>query len=411
MLIRMLTWPFKAPAIWLVGFWTLTGWALAALIDVFVTYQPDAVALAIGFTLPAWYLLLGSLSMHGQALLLHEARGLEDGKIEHVADLNPYTSGLAVRLMLPFLTVMAIEMNFIREDRLVAAGFAAFAYAAPWLTLCLEQSVREGLDPRNWLILLRGLHIFYIPISVLVFIPQLAIVHVLLYHHEWWAFTASGVAFIAIHALVGRSLFYAREGLDLYTERSPEQDAAAAAMAADQERADLWNDLHLLASSGKINAAYQKLDAWMDKRYIEQDPVVHERLKEMQDQRLMLTHAVHFLRRLLEADQTQKAWLLFKECLTYDDRFRPLTADAFLSLTRGATRADAVLVNDLLADFDMAYPDSPAAPQAAYRRARILRELLNEPELAREVLARLAHDHPDFVAQPKIKAYLRSLPA
>ena len=105
MILRMLTWPIKAPAIWLLGFWTIIGWVLAALIDVFVVYEPIAVALAVGFTLPAWYLLLGALSMHGQTLLLHEARGLEDADIQGVTDLNPYTSGMSVRLMLPVMAI------------------------------------------------------------------------------------------------------------------------------------------------------------------------------------------------------------------------------------------------------------------------------------------------------------------
>ena len=300
-------------------------------------------------------------------------------------------------------------MNLVREGRLVAAGFALAAFAVPWLCVCLEQSLRQGLNPANWFVVLRGLHLYFIPVAILVALPQLAIVHVLFYHHEWWAFALAGYAFFSIHALIGRLLFYSRKGLNLYTERSPEQDVEHAAREHETVQRELWNELHILTSSRRIQQAYEKLDTYIDGRYREQDPVVHERLKDLQDKRLLLQHGVYYLQRLLDRKQNEQAWLLFKQCLAFDARFRPLSAEAFMQCTLGATRADAALVNDLLADFDRAYPDSSVSPSAQYRRSRVLLELLNQPAEARQVLKALSQTHPDFVATPRVQAYVKSL--
>ena len=74
-MITLLLWPFRAPAGWILGLFILLGWLLLAAIDLFDDLVPMALALIIGFELPLWYLLLGSLCLAAQMRLLHHARG------------------------------------------------------------------------------------------------------------------------------------------------------------------------------------------------------------------------------------------------------------------------------------------------------------------------------------------------
>jgi hypothetical protein len=118
---------------------------------------------------------------------------------------------------------------------------------------------------------------------------------------------------------------------------------------------------------------------------------------------------VRYLERLVDRGETRKAWMLLKECLSRDERFRPQRDATLLSLTRSAGREDVGLVNQVLADFEVAYPGSPLIPDAAFRRARVCIELLRDGETGLKLLAGISNDYPDFAASDTFQRYRRRL--
>jgi len=215
--------------------------------------------------------------------------------------------------------------------------------------------------------------------------------------------------FLVAHGVTGRLLFAHRRALDLDTATSPEQEAAAAQLSQARMLEDLVEELHRLAATGRLRDAHERTERFLGERAVELDPLLHERLRAVQDPRLFLEHGVHYLERLAERDELGKAWAVCRDCLAVDTRFRPLTDQVLIDLTRAAGREDARLVEELLADFSRAYPDSELKSEAAFRRARIKIELLGEADGGLDLLRELERTDPAFARDEPFRRYLARL--
>jgi len=219
----------------------------------------------------------------------------------------------------------------------------------------------------------------------------------------------SPFAFLYGNVLLGALMYSRRHALDLHTKKSPEQ--ALAETLAQNRRAleKLFHDVQTHMKAGSFGTAIAKLETYVAADPLDRDPFLHERLRELGDDRVTLEHAVRYLERLVARDELRKAWVLMKECLTLDDRFRPLVDRTLLTLTRAAGREDALLVDQLLADFATAYPGSPLIPDARFRQARIRIELLRDPGTGMRLLSDVAKQFPEFAASETFRRYHRRL--
>ena len=403
MLLRILTWPFKAPAYWLLLAWTLVGGLLAKIVGWYDAY-PVAVGGAIGFSLAAWYGIFGMLAVHGQRLLLHEARGLEDAPIPDVSDVNPFTHGACLGYALLFLTAIVIVYTVGDNPNWLVVGIAALVLSVLWLGVNLQGSISDGLKPTTVRRLIKGLKFDLAGHALLVFIGLGGVAYAIKFNSILF-FGAAGYLFLVCQAAIGRLLYYRRVELDLFTERSPEQHLDEE-LAEEQHRQDeLFNELNTICTTGRIQEAHQLLDEYIRDRYTTLDPQMHRRLLLFQDKRLTLEHGVRYLQRLLDRKETRSAWEVFKTCLQHDDRFRPFTDEAFIKVTRGADKQDAEQVAELLADFDRAYPESHLAANAKFRHARVLIELLDEEPRGREILNDIEATHQEFAQRHAFRKY------
>ncbi len=403
MLLRVLTWPFKAPAYWLLVLWTIVGGLLAKMVGWYDAY-PVAVGGAIGFSLAAWYGLFGMLAVYGQRLLLHEARGLEDAPIPDVSDVNPFTHGACLGYAFMFLVAVVIVYSVGDRPNWLVVGSAAVLLSLPWLGVNLEGSISDGLRPSTLQRLIKGLKFDLGGHAVLTLIGPGSMAYAIKFNSIVF-FALAGYLFLVSQAAMGRLLYHRRAQLDLFTERSPEQ-LLEFERAEEQHRLDeLFNELNAICKTGRVQEAYQRLDEFMRDSYTTLDPQFHERLLLFQDKRLTLEHGVRYLQRLLDRKETKQAWQVFKACLEHDDRFRPFTDEAFIKATRGAGTQDAAQIAELLADFDRAYPDSHLAANAKFRRARVLIELLDDESQGREVLAEIKTEHAEFAQGPLFRNY------
>ena len=397
--------PLQAPAIFLLLAWTLIGRFLTVLLDLFVDYVPMAKALAVGFLLPAWYLILGSLTIYANKHVLHVARGLGDAPIADITDLNPFQNSSALQLALLLLIPLGVLVALGPQPSPAAIVLSALIFPLLWLAVMLEGSLIEGLHPANLWRIVSGLNVFYLPTAMLVSTYVGMLVYNILYWHDILIFAATGYLYLLGHGLTGKILYWRRGPLYLHTERSPEQDRAQELQDRYATLNALITELHQLCNTGRIVEAHDRLNAYIGGAFEEMDPIIHERLLDFQDKRLTLQHAVYYLERLLDADKRLKAWTLFKSCVAMDDRFRPLNDEALLVLTGAAPREDALLIDEVLKDFPSAYPDSQIIPDVMFRRARVLIELLGNRDAGHQLIREIALAHPKFAARARYRNY------
>ncbi len=405
----LLLWPLRPPAAWILGLFVLLGWLLLAAIDLFDDMVPMARALIIGFELPLWYLLLGSLCLAAQMRLLHHARGLTDEPIADETNLNPFGNGLAVR----FFVLLAIPLGVLGWQAAAPSpailGLLTVGFTLAWLSLMLEASVREAFRPATLWRLGKGIGIGWVGMWVSVGGSVGYLTATLLWLHNPLHLAAAGYGFLIAHGIAGRLIWQRRNHLDLYVEKSPElaEGAAAAGRSAFLDR--LLDDLHRLCGVGRVAEAHKQLAAYLQTSDSADDETVHQRLLRFTHQDLLLEHAVHYLGRLLENGKRQRAWALFKTCHAREPRFRPVDGEALLTLVGMAAAEDGPLVEALLTDFPDAYPDSHLIANARFRLARLMHENWQRDDEAIAVLREIKAEHPAFAATEQFRSLVLSI--
>jgi len=397
---QILAWPFRTTALITVVAYVLvavafTRWAAAYF---------WAGVLVVTLGAPIWYAVLGSLSLYGEKLFTQTATGLFNEAIDREVELNPFQQGLALKLCVAHLLVFIVL--FLNGPELRAwMILPALLLPLIWIGVLLDESMFGGLAPARLSRLLGGLNVFY-PVVMVFVSGGLGYLHYsLLYASSIPNLVASPIVFLYGNLLLGLLFYGRRRVLDLHTKKSPEQ-AQARVMENERRILDrLFHDVQTHMKAGSHGTAIAKLEAYVAEDPMERDAFLHERLREFGADRITLEHAVRYLQRLVEREELRKAWALMKECVLLDDRFRPPVDETLLALTRAASREDALLVDQLLEDFDRVYPDSPLIPDARFRRARIRIELLRDGDTGLRLLAELAHDHPAFAATEQFRRY------
>lgn len=398
MLLRALIWPFTLPAVIVLLLFTL-GMAL-----VLQVLGRNIALDALSFLFVPWcYLLCGLLTLCGQQKLAAVARGRVTEHVAAVADLNPFSSGLALKLVLLVLGIPALQFMLPEQTGLLAG--VAFIYPAVYLALVLEESLREGLRFGVLLRILTGTGPVYLLLVGLVSGSAGWLIHVLINDQRLLMVFVATYVYLLAQPLAGWLLYLRRGPLLLHTEFSPEQDRAAAAAAQAQALEDQLDALHRLSSTGAVKQANIKLEAFTGGRTVEMDPLVHERLRDLRYTRLFLEHGVYYLQRLVDRGELKKAWAVFKDCHASEERFRPLSAQVLLDITRVAGREDARLVEELLGDLAQAYPDSELISEAMFRQARINIELLGNGNRGIQLLQQLENAYPEYASGETYQAY------
>jgi hypothetical protein len=279
----------------------------------------------------------------------------------------------------------------------------ALVYPLLWLGVALEESFYDALNPSKAWRLLRGLG----PLYPAVALPLSFSIGYMIYSIVW----ATGIVHIALSALLfllahcwtGLVLYWRRGELELETSSSPEQDRAKEIEAESRALDQAIHEMQTHLQNGNTTTAIRRLHLIIGKEAETLDPMVHERLFQLADNRLGLEHALGYLQRMLNRGEERKAWALMKRCLAVEERFRPVKDATLLALTRSAGREDAGIVNDLLAGFAEAYPESDLIPEARFRQARVCIELLGDADRGVGLLDTIARDYPAFAAT---EAYL-----
>jgi hypothetical protein len=401
---QTLSWPFRPTPLIAVTAFLLVAVAFTA----FASLNFWVAVLVVTMGSVVWYAVLGGLSLYARTMLTQAAQGLFDEPLIGETDINPFDSGRGLQLGFAHLLVFAI-LYYNGPALGPALILPILLLPLLWTGIVLDDAPFRYFQPAQATQLIRGLGIYF-PMSVLLISGSLGwLHHALQYANGVLNLLASAFAFLFANLLYGILLYHRRSELHLITLKSPEQTFAAE-IAAEQQRLDrLFHEVHTHVNAGSHADAVRLIEARVAEDPVSQDPLMHERLKTYQDERLLLEHAVRYLARLMARDENRKAWALMKECLEREPRFRPPEGEMLLQLTRFAGPEDAGIVNELLADFAEAYPDSPLIPDAGFRRARVCIELLRDTATGTELLADIARDYPDFARSEPFQRYRRRL--
>jgi len=362
-----------------------------------------------GLGILVWYAILGFLVIYGLKQLSHLSTGLFAERIDQETDLNPFKNSLAFKGTATLLIPLACWIAFGRDASLYELFIPALVFPLIYLSVALEESFFAGLQPNRIMEVLTGLGIWYL--AVMLFLSATAgyLLYVIIWQHNILLFFFSAYAFVVGNMLTGLVLFRRRNQLILHTEKSPEQARAQEIIAEAESMDRLFEVLHRLCDSGNLGKAYKQLEDYMSEAGDDLDPQIHRRLLAFQDKRLTLEHAVHYLERLAQRGEPKKAWAILLESLTIDEKFRPLSDQTLLDLTHAAEQDDAREVSLVLADFATTYPDSKLIPDALFRRARVVLELLRDTAGGTQLLRDIANQHPEFAATPQYQEYAKRL--
>ena len=401
---QTLAWPFRPTPLFAVAAFLLVGVAFTAFAG--MDFWVGVLVVTMGS--PVWYAVLGGLSLYASRMLTQAAQGLFDEPMDSETDINPFQSGQAFQLGLAHLLVFVLFYYNGAEIGPILI-VPALLFPLLWTGIMLDDAPFGYFQPAMAAQLIGGLGLYYPP-AVLLISGSIGYLHFSLQYADSFLNLLLGpFAFLFGNLLFGIILYHRRHELDLTTMRSPEQTLAEE-IAAEQKRIDrLFHDMHTHVNAGSYADAIRLLEAEVAEDPVTQDPLMHERLKNYRNERLLLEHGVRYLGRLMAREEDRKAWALMKECLKLEPRFRPPEGELLLRLTRSASREDAGLVNTLLADFAEAYPDSECIPDARFRRARVCIELLGDTASGRELLSTIARDHPEFAAREAFQRYRKRL--
>ena len=407
-LMKIFLWPLQLTGLFLILAYTGIGRGFLFFVDFYFEVEPLTRWLTIGFSLAGWYLIAASLALYAHKMLTHVSRGLYGQPMQQETNVNPFQSFMALKLWILMVVVFGAVQAMGKTPPLGLSLVLGLIFPVVWLTVSMQESL-AGFHHKNILRLLGGLSYTYPLVALMLSGSVGYMAYLILWDHSFVAMFASAYGFLLANAMTGAVLFWRRAELNLDVDQSAEQARLREIHAESVKFGQLFHQLQLHCTNGNIGAAFDELQSFMGERVEELDPTMHERLLGFQDMRLTLLHAVHYLQRMVDRGENRKAWALLKSCFEIDDRFRPLTDNALLTLTRATGPEDAGLVNILLEDFHTCYPDSENIGSAKFRRARVCIELLNDKKTGIALMDEIASDYPEFAATDPYRDYQASL--
>ena len=407
MTMWLLTIPLKGPGIWLLVIWSVAAGALLTILDQYVDKAFFAVGLAIGLSLPAWYLVTGALMSHTSKLMKRVSEGHSDIPIVGAADVNPLQQPRLIPtfLMLAALIVAVGALGLNWQGALAWLGVAALI--TPLWTVAMLDRFSAAMTPSRWWLVFHGLSYLY-PAAVVTVALAVGGLLFAVVSGNFIALVAGCYGFLLGHTLLARLLWMRRSALGLYTEVSPEQDAGRAWDTQRDAWLETFDTLHKLCRAGKLEQARTKLEFALRMDDYALDDWVFETMENFQDDRLRLEHAHRYIGRLVERNQDAAAWSVFQTALDLDAKFRPQSSGALIACVSTVAGRERMRLLPLLEDFEVRYPDSEHLPDALVLLAELKRDI-GDVNTAKRLLLRVRDHYPKHAELDYVRDLARSL--
>ncbi|MBS0462069.1 MAG: hypothetical protein JSS41_06310 [Proteobacteria bacterium] len=325
--------------------------------------------------------------------------------------------GKFIWLMVILVVVTAIGAAALGQTAgMVLAVFFAVCLPGATMTLALEESLVEALNPMKWLRIIAAIGWSYLAmIGVCVAISM----------SQGWAqdvvvrFLPLPVALIglgiisnyvvvALFHLMGYVLYQYHEELGLMPAAVQRQVADAPAADPDQDKLDA---AAALVREGKLPEAIDVLGQALRRG---STPAVHAQYRRMlraaNDNEGLLTHGRQYIAVLIDQDDARGAVDLLRQCQALDPAFAPESPAHISKLAHMAAhvgQAQAAL--QLLDGFAQRFPNSQYVARNGLLAAELLHEKLGRDAQAREVLLDLKASHPNDPLMPEIDTLLATI--
>jgi hypothetical protein len=402
----MFAWPLRPPTVAWLGAMTLA----ALLVQLSVLLSPLlAVVLAA-----AWWMLAFKLASEA----LETVAAGHDGDAHYAGYAGDAVAFRQLMLGVVLLVGGALCWRFGGTGARVAFGaLVALVLPAVIVVLVLEDSVVSALDPRNWLVLLRGVGADYVVVAAQIAALAVAVGFALAVLPKVLpGLLAGGVA----HGLVFYLMLAAYRALGVLIDRHRDAldgpDAAPAApapeVATPEERVALRAAQDRLAA-GEPLAAAAALDRLIRGRGA--TAPVHARyralLASLGDDAGLLAHARAYVATLLHLGKGREAVALYLDARQRDPAFELADPQALSDLIAAAARQQhSQLVVALHEEFARRFPRDRDLVLNGLTAAKLMDRLGRDAE-ARALLRRLLAAQPEHPLAPEVEAALQAIAA
>jgi hypothetical protein len=181
-------------------------------------------------------------------------------------------------------------------------------------------------------------------------------------------------ALLVVFSVTGGALYSRRHALGTNTVRSPEQYDARLARDEERDRDVFLDEVYQLVRVERIRDAYQRLQQGLNEFAGDtpQQQSVFRSLGRWDDKSLALIFGRDLVSTLIENKQSGAALEIAERCLSWEPEFRPAHAAEAIRLANYARHSGhAGIGRQLLADFEMRYPNDPAREIALRLREEI----------------------------------------
>jgi tetratricopeptide (TPR) repeat protein len=284
------------------------------------------------------------------------------------------------------------------------------------MTLAMEESLVEALNPIKWLAIMTGVgwpYLAVIGLCLVIFLSE-----------GYAAYAVKGllplpVAIVAIgiisnYALVmtfhlmGYLLYQYHEEIGFVPEAAKIERPT---MKADPTQVSL-DEVGALVREGKLEEATERVRGML--RGHGGSPAVHAQYRKLlraaDNKAGLLEHGRDDIVNLIDRDDDRAAVELLRECQALDPAFAPATALQVTKLAHMASRQNqpqAALL--LVQDFHERFPKSQYVAANCLLAAEVLHEHMSQDEKACELLRYVKANAPDDPLMPEIDAKLQAI--
>jgi hypothetical protein len=299
---------------------------------------------------------------------------------------------------------------------LVIGIFLCISMPAIAMTLAMEESISETLNPWKWITLMMGVGWSYLALMGLCLVIMFS---------GLWAVSAVApklplpVALVAMGAILNYALVVAFHlmGYMLYQfhenlEFVPETISMARTEAAPDPASAPLDEIGALVRDGKLEEATEK--ARVALRSSGASAALHAQYRKLLrasgNTAALLEHGRERLVWLIDNDDERGAVELLRDCQAIDPKFSPETPTQITKLAYMAERQNqpkAAL--PLVEGFGERFPKSQFVAQSCLLAAEILHEHMGKDDEACAILRQLKATIPDDPLMPEIDARLQSI--
>jgi hypothetical protein len=338
----------------------------------FIASNAGLIGIPLALVVISWFFKYAYILFDHTAWGFDEPPTLDIQMMNPVDEQRPLAQILILGLIYAAVKLADVYLGPITAG-IVAVSLALLAPASV-AVLGLEGHLLKAANPLEWIRMVRGLGPLYWLVLAVIALYALALT--LLGRLDLWmpVETAIGMfAVLSVFSFLGGALYERRHELGMETRVSPERTEEKRLKQEVRQSENIVTDAYGLMRVSSHVKCWDLLKNWLDSRGNAPEDYrwLCERVAKWEDPRYITRLSEDYVDRLLMLKRTGEALDVVARRVSLDQRFRPKSAAATLSIAQMAVRGGGTprVARILLADFAARFPDDPqvAAAEALAR--------------------------------------------